>query len=160
MALPAIPFAEKCYAKQNTHHLAFMNDLIIFDGVCKLCTFSVRFILNHESAPTLRFTPLQSALGAQLLERYGFDPKDAKTFVFIHHDQVYTRSDAALQVARYLRWPWRGLLIFKWVPRTLRDKAYDYIAQNRYRWFGRNEVCMLPTLELRERFIEANSKDL
>lgn len=138
----------------KTSALSSMNDLIIFDGICNLCTFSVRFILQHEAAAILHFTPLQSAAGARLLQQHGFDPNDAKTFVLIQNGQAYTRSDAALRVATYLRWPWRGLVIFKLIPRYLRDKAYDAIARNRYRWFGMKEVCMLPTPELRARFIE------
>lgn len=132
-----------------------MNHLIIFDGMCNLCTFSVRFILQHESAPILHFTPLQSEAGARLLQTYGFDPADAKTFVFIQNGQAYTRSAAALGVAKYLRWPWRGLLIFRVLPSAWRDAVYDVIARNRYRWFGQKAVCMLPTPELRARFIEA-----
>ena len=131
-----------------------MNDLIIFDGVCNLCTFSVRFILQHETAPQLYFTPLQSPAGTRLLQQYGFDPVDAKTFVLLQHGQAYTRSEAALRVAKYLRWPWRGLAIFRLMPRSLRDQLYDYIAQHRYRWFGKQAVCMLPTPELQQRFIE------
>lgn len=131
-----------------------MDNLIIFDGVCNLCTFSVRFILQHETAPNLRFTPLQSAAGARLLQTYGFDPADAKTFVFIQDGQAYTRSEAALRVAKYLRWPWRGFLIFRVIPRTLRDALYDYVARHRYRWFGQRGLCMLPTPELKARFVE------
>lgn len=131
-----------------------MNDLIIFDGLCNLCTFSVRFILAHEAAPILSFTPLQSAAGSGLLQTHGFDPTDAKTFVLIQNDQVYTRSEAALRVVKYLRWPWRGLVFLRFIPRGWRDVVYDYIARHRYRWFGQKEVCMLPTPALQARFIE------
>lgn len=131
-----------------------MNHLIIFDGVCHLCTFSVHFILQFETSPVLSFTPLQSKTGTQLLETYGFDPHDAKTFVLVQNGQVYTRSEAALRVAKYLRWPWRGILVFRILPKPWRDAMYDYIARNRYRWFGKQEVCMLPKPEWRARFIE------
>ena len=131
-----------------------MNNLIIFDGVCHLCTFSVRFIVQHETAPVLSFTPLQSKTGTQWLQAHGFDPADTKTFVLVQNDQIYTRSEAALRVATYLRWPWRGLVVLRVLPRSWRDASYDYIARNRYRWFGQNEVCMLPKPELRARFIE------
>lgn len=131
-----------------------MNDLIIFDGVCNLCTFSVRFILQHETAPLLYFTPLQSKTGAQLLQTYGFDPNDAKTFVLVQNGQVYSRSEAALRVAKYLRWPWRGLVAFRMMPRPWRDAIYDYIARNRYRWFGQHDICMLPKPEWQMRFME------
>ncbi|HPY40867.1 MAG TPA: thiol-disulfide oxidoreductase DCC family protein [Thiolinea sp.] len=131
-----------------------MEPLIIFDGMCNLCTFSVRFILTHETAPLLQFAPLQSKAGMRLLKTYGFDPTDAKTFVLIQNGQAYTRSEAALRVAKYLRWPWRELTIFRAIPKPLRDTLYDYVALNRYRWFGQKEICMLPTPELRARFME------
>ena len=84
----------------------------------------------------------------------GFDPNDAKTFVLIQNGKAYTRSAAALKLAHYLRWPWRGLVVFRLIPRWVRDQAYDYIARNRYRWFGTTEACMLPTPELRAHFVE------
>ena len=128
--------------------------LVIFDGVCNLCVGSVKFILRHEAGPELRFAPLQSATGARSIRELGFDPADARTFVLVEGDRAFVRSAAAIRVARYLRWPGR-LLAVAWIgPRPVRDWAYDLVAANRYRWFGRTESCMVPTPELKRRFID------
>jgi predicted DCC family thiol-disulfide oxidoreductase YuxK len=114
----------------------------------------VRFILGHEAAPTLRFTPLQSPAGARLLRELGFDPEDAKTFVLIADAKAYVKSDAAIRVSRYFRGAWKLLGAIKIIPRSIRDWAYDVVARNRYRWFGRFDTCMVPSPDLRARFIE------
>jgi predicted DCC family thiol-disulfide oxidoreductase YuxK len=131
-----------------------MTDVVIFDGVCNLCAHSVRFILDHEADQSLRFTPLQSPAGTRLLRELGFDPDDAKTFVLIAEGRAYVKSDAAIRVSRHFRGGWRLLGGIRIIPRPIRDWAYDLIAGNRYRWFGRAEACMVPTPELRSRFLE------
>jgi predicted DCC family thiol-disulfide oxidoreductase YuxK len=131
-----------------------LDNVVIFDGVCNLCTHSVRFILDHEAAPTLRFTPLQSPAGARALRELGFDPEDAKTFVLIADAKVYVKSDAAIRVSGYFRGAWKLLGAIKIIPRSIRDWAYDVVARNRYRWFGRVDTCMVPSPDLRARFIE------
>ena len=130
-----------------------MTDIVIFDGVCNLCERSVRFILEHESAPTIRFVPLQSPAGARMTRELGLCAEDAKTFVLVVDGQPYVRSDAAIRVARHLRNPWRLLGVIRVVPTALRDWGYDIVARNRYRWFGRAESCMVPTAALSTRFI-------
>ncbi|QJR13767.1 hypothetical protein DSM104440_00557 [Usitatibacter palustris] len=122
--------------------------------MCNLCAHSVKFILAHESAPTLRFVALQSPAGARLMREFGFSPEDAKTFVLVAGGRSYVKSDAAIRVAGYLRGIWRGLAAVRILPRPVRDWAYDIVARNRYRWFGRTESCMVPTPELRARFIQ------
>ncbi|WP_212758186.1 DCC1-like thiol-disulfide oxidoreductase family protein [Usitatibacter palustris] len=114
----------------------------------------MKFILAHESAPTLRFVALQSPAGARLMREFGFSPEDAKTFVLVAGGRSYVKSDAAIRVAGYLRGIWRGLAAVRILPRPVRDWAYDIVARNRYRWFGRTESCMVPTPELRARFIQ------
>lgn len=131
-----------------------MDDVVIFDGVCNLCAHSVRFILDHETEQTLRFTPLQSRAGARLIRELGFDPEDAKTFVLIADGKAYVKSDAAIRVSRHFRGAWKLLGAIKIIPEPIRDRAYDVVARNRYRWFGRSDACMVPTPELRARFIE------
>ena len=131
-----------------------MDNVVIFDGVCNLCAHSVRFILNHEAGQTLRFTPLQSPAGARLMRELGFDPGDAKTFVLIADGRAYVRSDAAIRISRYLGGAWKLLGAIKIIPRPVRDWAYDIVARNRYRWFGRFDTCMVPTPELKARFIQ------
>ncbi|RZI70590.1 MAG: thiol-disulfide oxidoreductase DCC family protein [Pseudomonas sp.] len=129
-----------------------MTGLVIFDGVCSFCERSVQFILRHETGPGLRFAPIQSNMGARMARDHGFDPDDARTFVLVEGGRAYVRSAAAIRVACHLRWPWRVLAAIWIVPRPLRDWAYDRIAANRYRWFGRKDSCMVPTPEQMRRF--------
>ncbi len=127
--------------------------ILLFDGVCNLCHGSVLFVLRHERTPALRFCALESETGARLLTRHGIGTDYRGSLVVIDAGRVFLKSDAALQVARYLQWPWswgRAALIF---PRPLRDWAYDLIARNRYRWFGRHDACLLPSPELKLRLL-------
>ncbi|HSA72284.1 MAG TPA: thiol-disulfide oxidoreductase DCC family protein [Burkholderiales bacterium] len=128
--------------------------VLLFDGVCKLCTGSVAFVLRHEEAQDLRFAPLQSPAGMRLMQEFGIDPTQMKTFVVIADGRAYVRSDAAIRVARFLRGAWKLLGVVRIVPRSIRDYAYDVVARNRYRWFGRHDACIVPTPELRKRFID------
>jgi len=130
--------------------------IVVFDGVCNFCLRSVRFILEHDVHGRLRFAPLQSSIGRQLLERNGIDPSDAQTFLLVDGNDVYVRSDAALEIARDLG-TWRWLRIFRVLPRGLRDRMYAVLAKNRYRWFGRRDACFVPTPEQRARFIDVPS---
>lgn len=127
---------------------------MLFDGVCRLCTGSVAFVLRHEKDQSLRFAPMQSAAGARLMQRFGVEPGQMKTFVVIADGRAYVRSDAAIRVARFLRGGWRLLGAVRFVPRPIRDRAYDVVARNRYRWFGRHEACLAPGPGLRGRFID------
>jgi predicted DCC family thiol-disulfide oxidoreductase YuxK len=131
-----------------------MNHVVIFDGHCNLCAHSVKFILAHERGPTLHFASVQSPAGARLMQQLGFDPSDVKTFVLLADGQAYTKSDAAIRVARYFAGGWKLLGVFKFIPRPLRDWAYDFLAKHRYRWFGRMDSCLVPTAELRNRFLQ------
>ena len=130
------------------------RDVIIFDGLCNLCERSVKFILDHEAAPVLRFTSLQSPAGTRLLLEFGFDPADAKTFVLVADGSAYAKSDAAIRVASYLRGAWKLIGAIKILPRPIRDWLYDVVARNRYRWFGRREACIAPSADLRARFLQ------
>jgi len=130
-----------------------MDNVVLFDGVCHLCSNTVTFVVEHESAPVLKFAPMQSAAGSRLMREFGFDPQDIKTFVLVEDGKPYLRSDAAIRIARYLRSPWKALGAVRVLPRPLRDWAYDVVARNRYRWFGRYDACMAPKPELRVRFM-------
>ncbi|MDX2479729.1 MAG: thiol-disulfide oxidoreductase DCC family protein [Desulfuromusa sp.] len=131
-----------------------MNGIVIFDGICNLCAHSVRFILNHEADQSIRFAAIQSLAGTRLMRQHGIDPEDAKTFVFLSAGKLYVKSDAAIQVSKLLRWPWKIIGAVKIIPRPVRDWAYDLIARHRYRWFGRYETCMLPSPNFKARFID------
>lgn len=127
--------------------------ILLFDGVCNLCNGSMRFVLRHERRPDLRFCALQSESGARLLKRHGISTDYLGSLVLVEDRSVFLKSDAALRVVSYLKWPWswgRAALI---LPRSLRDRAYDVITRNRYRWFGRHDACLLPAAELRSRLL-------
>jgi len=131
-----------------------MTDIVIFDGECNLCARSVQFILRHEARPHFRFSPLQSAAGARMLAAHGFPSTEVSSFVLVSDGQVFTRSTAAIRIAREFKLPWRFLRVLWLVPRPLRDLLYDWVARNRYAWFGKAESCMVPTPELGSRFIQ------
>jgi len=128
--------------------------IIIFDGVCNLCSRSVRFILRHDCRRTFKLATAQSTAGRALLSDHGLDPDKLETFVLLKKGEVYVRSDAALEIAKELDWPWRGLRTLRLVPRVCRDPLYNVIARNRYRWFGKKERCLIPTDDIRTRFID------
>ncbi|MFM7321258.1 MAG: thiol-disulfide oxidoreductase DCC family protein [Armatimonadota bacterium] len=128
------------------------GDIVLFDGVCNLCDAAVRFIHRHDPTGRFRFAALQSPVGRALRERYGL-PGTLDSIVLIASDQASARSTAALRIASGLRFPVRLLAAFLIVPASLRDPVYDWIARNRYRWFGRKDVCGLPPAGLRERFL-------
>ena len=130
--------------------------IVVFDGVCNFCSGAVRFILEHDLRGRLRFAPVQSATGRALLVQNGIDPSDVQTFLLIAGDEVYMRSDAALEIARDLG-GWRWLRVLVLVPRALRDWMYGVLARNRYRWFGMRDVCFVPSEEQRARFIDVPS---
>lgn len=129
------------------------DGLILFDGVCNLCSALVQFVIRHDPAAKFRFAAIQSQVGTEIFQSHGLDPTDLQTFVFIADGRMFLRSDAAIEVVSRFGGAWRIFKIFRLLPRVLRDSIYSTIARNRYRWFGRKEVCMIPTPEIKERFI-------
>ena len=133
-----------------------MNDtgpILLFDGVCNVCNSSVQFIIAHERSPVMSFASLQSELGRTLVAKHGLSG-DIDTVVLIEGDRVRTRSSAIVAVLKYLGGVWRVLAALLWiVPRPLRDVGYDVFARLRYRLFGKRDACMVPTPELRARFL-------
>lgn len=128
--------------------------VVLIDGVCHLCQGLVKFIIKRDPKAAFRFATLQGAAGRRMVSSAGMDPDRLDTVVLVEQGAVYTESAAALRIARKLRFPWPVLYIFIVVPRPLRDTVYRYVARNRYRWFGRDEVCLLPTPDLRRRLVE------
>jgi predicted DCC family thiol-disulfide oxidoreductase YuxK len=128
--------------------------LILFDGVCNLCAWAVRFIIKRDPTGVFRFASLQSELGQRLLAKHGIDPTSTDSFVLVENDIAYTESTAALRVTRRLHRAWPLCYVGIVLPRVLRDPVYRFIARHRYRWFGKQETCMIPTPELRARFVE------
>jgi predicted DCC family thiol-disulfide oxidoreductase YuxK len=130
-----------------------LSGVVVFDGVCNLCSHTVQFILAHEKAASLKFASVQSAAGSRIMLDCGLDPGDAKTFVLVEEGRAYFRSEAAVRIATHLRAPWRWLGVVGIVPSFLRDWIYDLVARNRYRWFGRRDACMVPSAAIASRFL-------
>jgi predicted DCC family thiol-disulfide oxidoreductase YuxK len=127
--------------------------IVLFDGVCKFCNGSVNFIIDQDVNKRIRFAPLQSEIAQALLRRFGLPATDFDTMILVEHGRAYARSAAALRIAGILGGWWSLLVVLFAVPPFLRDGAYDLLAVNRYRWFGKAETCRVPTPELRERFL-------
>jgi predicted DCC family thiol-disulfide oxidoreductase YuxK len=128
--------------------------VILFDGVCNFCAWSVRFVIARDPRAVFRFAPLQSDAGRRLLRDHGLDEGAMDSFVLVEGSGAWRESDAALRVCRHLRGPWRMLAALRVFPRPLRDPVYRFIARNRYRWFGRADQCLVPTPSLRSRFLD------
>jgi predicted DCC family thiol-disulfide oxidoreductase YuxK len=127
--------------------------IILFDGICNLCSGSVRFIIQRDPGREFKFASLQSEAGKQYIEQYNIH-ETIDSIVLVKDGKVYLESTAALKIASRLKWPWRIFGILLGVPKPVRDRLYKWIAKNRYKWFGRDESCMLPSKENRDRFIE------
>lgn len=127
--------------------------MILFDGVCNLCNNSVQFVIKKDKKKAFYFTSLQSNAGQQLLAQYRLSPNRFDSFVLIDNQKAYIRSTAALRVVKRLGGLWTLLYAFIIIPPFIRNAIYDWVARNRYQWFGKSESCMLPTPELKARFL-------
>ncbi|AWV32155.1 thiol-disulfide oxidoreductase DCC family protein [Paenibacillus sp. FSL H7-0716] len=135
--------------------LNLMKDksIVLIDGVCHLCQGVVRFIIPRDPEAKFLFAPLQNEIAAKLMKASGLQPGQLNTVILLENGVYYTESAAVLRIARKLRFPWPAAYVFILVPRPLRNALYRYVAKNRYRWFGRDEQCMLPTPEIKRRFL-------
>jgi predicted DCC family thiol-disulfide oxidoreductase YuxK len=129
--------------------------ILLFDGVCNLCNRWVHFVISHDAQAHFRFAALQSSVGQRLLEAHGLSGDRVDTIVLLENGRCYIRSDAVVHIAPHLSGGWRLLRFLSVVPRPLRDWAYRQVVTHRYQWFGRRETCMVPTPELRARFLES-----
>lgn len=129
------------------------SPILLFDGVCNFCNRMVNFAIRNDKKARLRFAPLQSVAGEELKKQYGVNP-DADTIVFIDKGKSYTYARAAIRVCRYLDWPARILYIFIIVPGFISQPVYKWFARRRYKWFGKKDTCMIPTADVRSRFLE------
>jgi len=127
--------------------------VMLFDGVCNLCSGSVQFAIARDPAANLRFAAIQSPHGQDFLRRRGLPTDRFETFYLIDDGRVYEKSAGVLRLVGYLRWPWPLLTAMRIVPRRLRDWLYDRIARNRYRLFGCRQTCLVPTAEIIGRFL-------
>ncbi|MGX5819152.1 thiol-disulfide oxidoreductase DCC family protein [Chitinophaga lutea] len=133
-----------------------MNDphaIILFDGICNFCNGAVNYVIRADKHDRFRFAPLQSDAGRALLVQYGLSPDKIDSFVLVIDGRTYEQSDAVLKAASLMPFPARMLNWFRWLPRSFRDAVYRWIARNRYKWFGKKDACMVPTPEMRRKFL-------
>jgi predicted DCC family thiol-disulfide oxidoreductase YuxK len=129
------------------------NPIILFDGICNLCNSSVQFVLKHDKLKLFRFASLQSTGGQALLKKYHLPETNFNSFVLIKNGKAFVKSTAALMVAKELAGIIKTLYIFIIAPAFIRNAVYNIIAKNRYKWFGKQESCMMPTPDLQSRFL-------
>ena len=129
------------------------NPVILFDGVCNFCNGTVNFIIKQDKKKVFRFAALQSEAGQKLLEQYHLPKENFDSFIFIDNGKAYKSSSAGLKLYNKLSWHWKWTQLFWIVPKFIRDSIYNFIAKNRYKWFGKKEQCMIPTPDVRERFL-------
>jgi predicted DCC family thiol-disulfide oxidoreductase YuxK len=130
------------------------NPVLLFDGVCNLCNGVVQFVIRNDHKKQIRFASLQSGIGIQLQEQFGHNVGNLETVVLIINNRMFTESSAILRILRILGLPWSLMYGCMIIPKVLRDMVYRFIAKNRYKWFGKQESCMIPTPELRSLFLE------
>lgn len=134
--------------------LVIDKKIILFDGICNFCNYWVNFAIKRDKKKKLFFTPLQGETAKQILPQYNINPTSLRSVVFIDQDKAWTQSSAALRICKYLDGGWKlfyGLII---IPKFIRDFFYNIIARNRYRWFGKKDTCMIPTPDMKERFLD------
>ncbi|MEO7522862.1 MAG: thiol-disulfide oxidoreductase DCC family protein [Ferruginibacter sp.] len=129
------------------------HPIILFDGICNLCNSSVQFVIKHDPGAMYKFASLQSEPGQKLLRQFNLATNDFNSFVLIQGSVAYTKSTAALKVAKQLKGAITLLYGFIIVPAFIRDAIYKFISRNRYKWFGKRDECMIPTPALKERFL-------
>ncbi|NJO90033.1 MAG: thiol-disulfide oxidoreductase DCC family protein [Chloroflexia bacterium] len=127
--------------------------IILFDGVCNLCNSGVQFIIKKDKKNLFKFAALQSELGQKILKEHQLSTKNMDSFVYTHGGKVYTKSTAALKIAKELKRGWQAFYIFIIIPAFFRNLIYDFVAKNRYKWFGKKDSCMIPTPELKAKFL-------
>ena len=127
--------------------------IILFDGVCNLCDNSVQFIIKHDSKDVFRFASLQSEIGEQILKHIGVDVSKVDSIVlYVPGEAYYFKAEAAMQIAKDLN-SWLKIMSYLSFTGSVGNFVYDYIAKNRYKWYGKKEECMIPTVALKEKFL-------
>jgi len=129
--------------------------IILFDGVCNLCNAAVQFVIKHDKNDIFRFVALQSDLGQSIVKHIGVDTQNIDSIILYEPGVAYyIKSEGALEIAKHLSGGISFLSVFKILPTPLKNSIYDYIAKNRYKWYGKKEYCMIPTAELKSKFLE------
>jgi len=130
-----------------------VQPVILFDGVCNFCNNAVNFVIKRDPKSVFKFATLQSSVAQQILKSHNLDNAEMNSFVLIENDKIYSKSTAALRVCRRLKGLWPLMYGFIIVPKLIRNGIYNWIAKNRYAWFGKKEVCMVPSPDVRARFL-------
>ncbi|AZQ44402.1 thiol-disulfide oxidoreductase DCC family protein [Nonlabens ponticola] len=130
------------------------KQIVLFDGVCNLCNKAVTFIIERDKKNVFNFGALQNEKGKALLNKYDIDPEETDSIILIKNDKAYIKSTAALHIAKNLSGGWPLLYTFIILPKFIRDSIYDWVARNRYGWFGKKDNCMIPNADLRSKFID------
>lgn len=130
------------------------HPIILFDGVCNLCNNSVQFVIERDKQRQFRFASLQSEIGQQYQAQAGLPKGELGTVLLVKNGKIYKKSSAALRIARQLDGLWSLLFVFIIIPPFIRNAVYDFIARNRYRWFGKQDSCWLPTPDLKVLFLD------
>jgi len=128
--------------------------IIFFDGVCNLCNGAVQFVIKRDSNAYFKFASLQSLKAKKLLPEYGVDPTGLESILLLENGKLLNKSRAALSISRRLSGIWPVLVVLKIIPPFIRDFVYDWIAKNRYQWFGKRDECRVPSPEMNARFLE------
>lgn len=128
------------------------HPVVLFDGVCNYCNSWVNFAIRNDREARLRFATLQSATGQELKAKYGV-AAGTDSVILIDNEKAYTYSNAALRIAKHLRWPAKAIYALLIIPAFIREPVYKWIARNRYKWFGKKEECMVPSPEIKSRFL-------
>ncbi|TYB76626.1 DUF393 domain-containing protein [Bizionia saleffrena] len=130
------------------------KQLILFDGVCNLCNTSIQYVIRHDKKNTFLFAALQSDVGREMITKFNIDPlKTDSILLYSPVKGMYTKSTAALRIAKHLGFPVNVLPVFLIFPTCIRNMVYDFVAKNRYKWYGKKEQCMIPSPELQSKFI-------
>jgi predicted DCC family thiol-disulfide oxidoreductase YuxK len=129
------------------------HKILLFDGVCNLCNNTVLFVIKRDRKKQIRFGAIQSQEGKKLLQSFGIDQQYLGSLIFIDEGKVYLKSSGALRLSKYLSGLWPLLYALMVIPAFIRNPIYDFVAANRYKWFGKKEVCMIPTPELKSLFL-------
>ena len=128
-------------------------EIILFDGVCNFCNASINFVIDHDPEKHFKFAALQSEIGQQILTQFHLNIKAFDSVILLKNNQLYQKSEAALEITKHLSGVWKYLSIFKILPVFFLNFFYDIVAKNRYKIFGKSDSCRMPTPELRERFL-------
>lgn len=128
--------------------------IILFDGVCNLCDNAIQYVIKHDKKDVFRFVPLQSDFGKEILNYLKIDTSKMDSIILYEPGVAYFyKSDAALEIVKDLSGFSKWSIIFKIIPSALRNPIYDYVARNRYKWYGKKDACMIPTRELKAKFL-------